>query len=109
MLYRRLNEAAFLQASYLTSLGFIPPKLHRGPADKPEVTDRCKAVHFKGFCGENASVGKMGPEDVVKRLMQSEGHKDNMLGNYATIGGSRVGKYWIQVFGGDAEGEIPKC
>jgi uncharacterized protein YkwD len=76
----------------------------------PTFGDRCKVAHFKGFCtGENVLNGATTPKQAYDMWFNSAPHKANMLGNSATIGVAKVGRFWTQVFGGDGEGEVPNC
>lgn len=51
-------------------------------------------------CSENIAVGNPTANDVMRSLMNSPGHRDNILSKSATkLGVGCVGGYWVQVFG----------
>ncbi len=88
-----LQEAAMTRAAEL-ALNF--------DHTRPDGTS-CFTISSKSY-GENIAFGDTGASDVMKRWMNSEGHKSNILyGNFKSIGigcfknGSVY--YWVQNFG----------
>lgn len=50
--------------------------------------------------GENVAQGQRSAKEVVDDWMKSKGHRANILNpDFSEIGVSRVGNYWVQVFG----------
>lgn len=78
---------------------------------RPDGTSYKTAIQQAGvesnYTGENAATGHTSPQQVVERLMKSEGHRANILNpNFTKIGvgleknvGNRYGGYaWAQLF-----------
>jgi uncharacterized protein YkwD len=63
-------------------------------------SDRVRA-YYTGWAGlgENIACGYTSPENAMNAWMRSEGHHDNLLGNYREIGIGYYDLYWVQNFG----------
>lgn len=77
---------------------------HEG-ADGSKPRDRTLGVGYRDVkVGENVARGQRTVDEVMKAWMESEGHRKNILGDYAQIGASMVEAddgeaYWCVVFG----------
>ena len=99
-----LDEAAMIRAAEIRTVDIAGGAAHT----RPDGTSWRTLLDEMGInsrrCGENISRAKSTPQISVDALMQSEGHRRNILReNYGTIG---IGVYqrpdgildWIQIF-----------
>ena len=73
----------------------------------PDGADLAQRLREEGIsfqsAGENIAVGYADPDDVVAGWLNSEGHRENLLGPYREMGvglavGGEFGYYWTQCF-----------
>ncbi|KAH9411761.1 hypothetical protein HK407_03g05110 [Ordospora pajunii] len=109
-----LHDAAKMQATHMCTRGVLT---HEGPdGDGKTLAGRLKRFKFVGLnVGEN--IAKQEDDDyteVAKLWMDSEEHRNNILGDYAYSGiatcvGKDGNRYWVHVFGKDvSNAEIAK-
>ncbi len=97
----RLVEAARIQAKDMAARKEMS---HEG-SDGSTVDVRVKRVGYRFIrTGENVAAGHKTIAHVVKDWMGSEGHRANILGDFAEMGAARVEgeddiNYWCVVFG----------
>jgi uncharacterized protein YkwD len=62
--------------------------------------DRMRKAGLTNFshAGENISVGRRNPQEVVEAWLRSPGHCVNILGDYRLIGIGYYRSYWVQDF-----------
>jgi Uncharacterized protein with SCP/PR1 domains len=104
---KTLTEAAMQRAAEITiSFG------HTRPNGKSQST----AYNWSTANGENIAMGQSTPEALMASLMNSSGHRDNiMAGTEASKKFTKVGvgcfiysgrKYWVQVFSGGSNSTL---
>jgi len=96
----KLMEAAQLHARDMARR----QKLEHKGADGSTVAERVKRQGYAYVrVGENVAAGQGSVEEVMKGWMESPGHRENILADFAEMGGAyladRTGKrYWCVVF-----------
>ena len=76
-------------------------KLTHSDRQGRDVSQRADLYKYPWMAiGENVAQGQRTPNEVVADWMKSKGHRANILNpDFSEIGVSRVGNYWVQVFG----------
>jgi uncharacterized protein YkwD len=101
----RLTAAARGHSADMARRGYFD---HDTPEGRTMV-DRIRAAGYRGGrMGENIAAGKGTAAETVQQWMDSPGHCENIMDRrytavgvgYAFQGGSRLGHYWTQDFGG---------
>ena len=97
----KLTEAARLHAEDMAGRREMT---HEG-ADGSKPFERVKRAGYRFVkTGENVARGQRAVAEAMKSWMESEGHRKNILGDFAQMGGARVEDedgepYWCVVFG----------
>ncbi len=97
----KLNEAARIQAQYMVESGNLT---HQGP-NGSNAADRVRRLKYPfQNIGENVAFGQETAENAMQSWMESNEHRENILGHYEEMGAARLkdeeGRaYWCVVFG----------
>lgn len=85
---------------------FVKRAISHIGSDGASLGDRLRRVRYEfRYAAENVAAGQNSPRHVHRSLMESAGHRSNLLSDKVLDVGLHVGKgpdgrlYWTQVFG----------
>lgn len=111
-----LTKAARLQVEYLASPLNKSRRGHHGGPNGERLGERLTAVGYRyRFGAENIGRRQKTPAIVMRKLMQSDGHRNNILSDLPNeigvyvIRGVNGHLYWAQVFGRQKKSTGCRC